>query len=72
MFILLGTFTVRKDWEDEEWGIIFDDLVIDDYMQEKLLDKIKEIIGIAKFYDTKDDKLPRDIRNGCAIKDMCY
>ena len=71
-----GTFTVREDWEDEILGKIFDDLVIDDYMQDKVLDKIKEIIGIAKFYDTKDGKLPCDITleivvllKTCVIKD---
>ena len=39
--------------------------MVDDYMLEKVLDKIKEIIGIEKF-DTKilidiEDKLPDDI-----------
>ena len=37
--------------------------IVDDYMLGRVLDKIKEIIGIAKFDDTKilidtDDKLP--------------
>ena len=37
-----------------------------DYMLDKLLDKIKEILGIEKFDETKilidkDDKLPDDI-----------
>ena len=37
-----------------------------DYKLDKVLDKIKEIIGIEKFHDTKvliktDDKMPDDI-----------
>ena len=41
-------------------------MIVDDYMLDKVLDKIKEIIGIKKFGDTKilietDDKLPGDI-----------
>ena len=56
-------------------------LVIDDYVINKLLDKIKEIIDIEKFDNTKilietDDKLPDDIifKNvviliTCVIKD---
>ena len=40
--------------------------MVDDYMLDKIFDKIKEIIGIEKFADTKimidtDDKLPDDI-----------
>ena len=40
--------------------------MVDDYMLEKVLDKIKEIIGIEKFDDAKilidtEDKLPDDI-----------
>ena len=40
--------------------------MIDDYVLDKVLDKIEEIIGIEKFEDTKilidtDDKLPDDI-----------
>ena len=40
--------------------------MVDDYMLDKTFDKIKEIIGIEKFADTKimidtDDKLPDDI-----------
>ena len=56
--------------------------VVDDYMLDKLLDKIKEIIGIKNFDDTKilietDDKLPDEItlKNvviliTCVIKDF--
>ena len=41
-------------------------LMVDDYMRDILLDKIKKIIGIKKFDNTKtligtDDKLPDDI-----------
>ena len=41
-------------------------LMVDDYMLDKVLDKIKKIIGIEKFGDTKifigtDDTLPDDI-----------
>ena len=41
-------------------------LMVDDYMLDKVLDKIKEILGTEKFDDTKtlmeiDDKLPDDI-----------
>ena len=55
--------------------------MVDDYMLDKVLDKIKEIIGIEKFDDTKiligmDDKLPDDITlknfvilTACVIKD---
>ena len=35
--------------------------MIDDYMQDKELDKIKEIIGIEKFDDIKDDQLLDDV-----------
>ena len=40
--------------------------MVDDYMLDKVLDKIKEIIAIEKFDNTKilietDDKLPDDI-----------
>ena len=40
--------------------------MVDDYMLDKVLNKIKEIIGIKNFDDTKilmdaDDKLPDDI-----------
>ena len=40
--------------------------MVDDYMLDKAFDKIKEIIGIEKFDDTKiltdtDDKLPDGI-----------
>ena len=40
--------------------------MIDDYVLDKVLDKIEEIIGIEKFEGTKilidtDDKLPDDI-----------
>ena len=40
--------------------------MVDDYMLDKVLDKIKEIIGIEKFDGTKiliyaDDKFPDDI-----------
>ena len=55
--------------------------MVDDYLLDKVLDKIKEIIGIEKFDDTKilidkDDELPDDItlKNvvillTCVIKD---
>ena len=55
--------------------------MVDDYMLDKVLDKIKEIIGIEKFDGTKiliytDDKFPDDItlKNvmilmECVIKD---
>ena len=39
-------------------------LVVDDYMPGRVLDKIKEIIGVAEFDDVKidtDDKFPDDI-----------
>ena len=41
-------------------------LMVDDYMLDKVLDKVKEIIGIAQFDYTKilidmDNKLPDDI-----------
>ena len=40
--------------------------MVDDYMTDKVLEKIKEIIGLEKFDDTKilidtDDKLPDNI-----------
>ena len=43
-------------------------LIVDDFMLEKLLDKIKEIIFIRKFDDIKilidtDDKLIADIKD---------
>ena len=56
-------------------------LMVDDYMLDKVLDQIKEIIGIEKFDDTqilidRDDKLPDDmilknavILTTCVIKD---
>ena len=53
-------------------------LVIDDYMLDNVLDKVKEIIGIEKFADIKvlidkDDKMPDDgiFKNvvTCVIKD---
>ena len=56
-------------------------LIVDDYMLDKILDKIKETIDIEKFDDTKilidtDDQLPDDItfKNvvilmTCVIKD---
>ena len=55
--------------------------MVDDYMLDKVLDKIKEVIDITKFADPKiliekDDKLPDDItiKNAvilitCVIKD---
>ena len=55
--------------------------MVDDYMLDKVLDKIKKIIGIEKFDDTKiligmDDKLPDDVTlknfvilTTCVIKD---
>ena len=41
-------------------------LMVDDSILDKVLDKIKEIIGTGKFVDTKilidiDDKLPDDV-----------
>ena len=53
-------------------------LMVDDYMLYKLLDNIKEIIGIGKFDDTKilidmDDKLSDDITLKNVVKLMtCY
>ena len=51
----------------------------DDYMLDKVLDKIKEILVIEKFDNTKilidaDDKLPNDItlRNVLIINYMHY
>ena len=56
-------------------------MIVHDYMLDKVLDKIIEVIGIEKFDDTKilidtDDKLPDDItfKNvvilmTCVIKD---
>ena len=53
--------------------------MFDDYMLDKVLEKIKEIISIEQFDDTKilidtDDKLPDDITLKCCdiINDMCY
>ena len=55
--------------------------MIDAYVPDKVLDNIKKIIGIEKFYDTKilrdtDDKLPDDttlkkfvLLSTCVIKD---
>ena len=51
-------------------------LMIDDYILDKVLDKIKEIIDRKKFDNTKiliytDDKLPDDITLKCCdINDM--
>ena len=47
--------------------------MIDDFMLDKVLDKIKEIIGIEQFDDTKifidmDDKLPDDINFKNVVK----
>ena len=55
-FILLGMFT-RKNIKENKY------LMVNDYMLNKVLDKIKETIDIVKFDDTKilidtDDKLP--------------
>ena len=41
-------------------------LIVDDYIPDKVINKIKEIIGIRKFDDTTifldtDDRLPHDI-----------
>ena len=53
-------------------------LMVDDYMLYKLLDNIKEMIGIGKFDDTKilidmDDKLPDDITlKNVVILMTCY
>ena len=64
-----------KEYEGKKY------LMVDDYMLDKALDKIKEIIGLEKFYDTKilidtGDKLPKVItlKNivilmTCVIKD---
>ena len=51
--------------------------MVDDYMVDKVLDKVKEIIGIRKFDDSKilidtDDKLPDYITlKSCYINDKC-
>ena len=47
--------------------------MIDDFMLDKMLDKIKEIIGIEQFDDIKifidmDDKLPDDINFKNVVK----
>ena len=44
-------------------------LIVDDYMLNKALAKVKEIIGIEKFDDTKDDNFPDNItfKNICDI-----
>lgn len=59
-------------------------IMVDDYMLHKVLDKLKKIIDIKKFDDTKifidtDDKLPDDITIKsllilltCVIKDDEY
>ena len=54
----------------------FGDLIIDDYMQDNVWVKSKEIIVIEKFYNTKDDKLAHYITlemvvllKTCVIKD---
>ena len=53
-------------------------LMVDDYMLHKLLDNIKEMIGIGKFDDTNiltdmDDKLPDDITlKNVVILMTCY
>ena len=53
-------------------------LMVDDYMLHKLLDNIKEMIGIGKFDDTNilidmDDKLPNDITlKNVVILMTCY
>ena len=52
-------------------------LMIDDYVPDKILDKIKEIIGIEKVDDTKvlidtDDKLPYDVALKMLFNDMRY
>ena len=51
--------------------------MIDYYILDKILDKIKDIICIGKFYDTKilvgtDDKLPDDIPLRNFVKLMKY
>ena len=60
------------------------EIMVDDYMLHKVLDKLKKIIDIKKFDDTKilidtDDKLPDDITIKslvilltCVIKDDEY
>ena len=47
--------------------------MIDAYVLDKVLDKVKKIIGIEKFYDTEilrdtDDKLSDDI----TLKNLCF
>ena len=51
--------------------------MVDDYMVDKVLDKIKELIGIEKFDDTKimintDDKLPNEISLKRVVISMTY
>ena len=51
-------------------------LMVYDYMLDKVLDTIKEIIGIAKFHDTKiltdtDDELPDYITLNVVILITC-
>ena len=48
-------------------------LMIDDFVPDKVLGKIKEIIGIEKILIDTDDKLPDDITLKCCdINDMRY
>ena len=53
-------------------------LMVDDYMLHKVLDNIKEMIGVGKFDDTNilidmDDKLPDDITlKNVVILMTCY
>ena len=54
-------------------------MIVDDYILGRILDKIKEIIGLEKFDDTKilintDDELSDGItlKRVFGINDMCY
>ena len=51
--------------------------MVDNYLLDKVLDRIKMTIGIEKFDDTKisnetDDKLPCYFKKCCNINYMCY
>ena len=53
-------------------------MIVDDYMLNEVLEKIKEIIGIDKFNDSKIlintyDELPNDITLTIfVVNDVCY
>ena len=54
-------------------------LMVDNYILDKVLDKMKEIIDIEEFDNTKilvdtNDKLPDNItlKKCCDINNMCY